>query len=227
VWVRDIVAGSQEKSSRKYQFFDKELLSAGIVGAAFATFVMASDFSMISSLETQFNDMLGMSAFGFGVAFSAMMVTRLIFQIPLGRLSDRYGRKPLIILGLIFIAPATALLGYSTNLFQLSGLRAIQGLTSAAIAAPAFAVAADLSKSGGEGRQMSLITMGFGLGIALGPLLTGGLAVYSLNLPFIIGGVMSILGAWVVYHFVPETIQFADREDVRIAAPSVETGDGD
>jgi MFS family permease len=227
VWVRDRVVAPQEKGSRRVQIFDKELLTAGIIGAGFATFVMASDFSMISSLETQFNDKLGMTAFGFGVAFSAMMVTRLIFQIPLGRLSDRFGRKPLIILGLIVIAPATALLGYSTSLFQLSSLRALQGLTSAAIAAPAFAVAADLSKSGGEGRQMSVITMGFGLGIALGPLITGGLAFYSINLPFIIGGVMSLLGAWVVYRFVPETVQFTKREKILISEPSSEPGDGD
>jgi MFS family permease len=47
-------------------------------------------------------------------------------------------------------------------------------------------LAADLSKGGGEGRQMSIITMGFGLGIALGPLIAGILAVYSSELKLIL-----------------------------------------
>jgi MFS family permease len=226
IWVKDMVVAPHSVEMRKTRMFDKELFSAGIIGAGIATFLMASDFSMISSLETQFNDRLDMTAFGFGVAFSVMMVTRLIFQVPLGRLSDNIGRKPLIIIGLILIAPATALLGYSNNLVQLSTLRAVQGLTSAAIAAPAFAVAADLSKTGGEGRQMSVITMGFGLGIALGPLLTGGLAVYYFDLPFLIGGVMSLLGAWIVFRYVPETIQKVDQPR-KISQPSSELGEGD
>jgi MFS family permease len=226
IWVKDKVVAPHSVEMRKTRMFDKELFSAGIIGAGIATFLMASDFSMISSLETQFNDRLDMTAFGFGVAFSVMMVTRLIFQVPLGRLSDNIGRKPLIIIGLILIAPATALLGYSNNLVQLSTLRAVQGLTSAAIAAPAFAVAADLSKTGGEGRQMSVITMGFGLGIALGPLLTGGLAVYYFDLPFLIGGVMSLLGAWIVFRYVPETIQKVDQPR-KISQPSSELGEGD
>jgi MFS family permease len=104
------------------------------------------------------------------------------------------------------MAPVTTLLGAITTTFQFVGLRFFQGIGSAAVAAPAFALGADLSKAGGEGRQMSLITMGFGLGIALGPLMAGVLAVNSFLLPFLVAGVLSLIGAWVVFHFVPETI---------------------
>jgi len=86
-------------------------------------------------------------------------------------------------------------------------MRILQGLASAAIAAPAFAFAADLSKAGGEGRQMSIITMGFGLGIAIGPLMAGVLAVSSFELPFILSGVMTLVIAWLFFHFVPETLK--------------------
>ena len=96
------------------------------------------------------------------------MIGRLILQIPLGRLSDYIGRKPLILGGLVLMVPATALLGEVTSMLQLVLLRVLQGIAAAGISAPAFAVAADLSKSGGEGRQMSMITMGFGLGMAVG-----------------------------------------------------------
>ena len=104
------------------------------------------------------------------MAFSALTISRLIFQIPIGRWSDTIGRKPLMIGGLVLMAPATILLGYVATTFQLTSVRLVQGLASAGIAAPAFAVAADLAKKGSEGRQLSIITMSFGLGIALGPL---------------------------------------------------------
>jgi MFS family permease len=198
-------------SRARFRIFDPELLTGGIVGLGAATFVMAAVFTMMSTLEVQFNERLDQTAFAFGIAFSALMAGRVLSQIPLGHLSDRIGRKPLILGGLLLMAPATALLGEVTSTFQLTGLRLIQGLASAGIAAPAFALAADLSRAGGEGRQMSIITMGFGLGIAVGPLIAGILAVVSFELPFLIGGALSLLAAWIVYRNVPETVRRGGR----------------
>ncbi len=210
LWVHDVPVPASKKPA-KIQIIDPQLLTAGLLGAAFATFVMAGGFTMMSTLEEQFNARLDMSAFLFSIAFSALLFSRIIFQVPLGRLSDRIGRKPLIIGGLIVMAPTTALLGYVTSFSALTGVRLLQGIGSAAVAAPAFAIAADMAQAGGEGRQMSIITMGFGLGIALGPLVAGILAVNSFQLPFVVAGVLSLLGAWVVYRYVPETVH---REEV-------------
>jgi MFS family permease len=206
-WVHDLPPKNAPSGPIEFRIIDPKLLSGGILGAAFATFVMASGFTMMSTLEQQFNERLNMSAFLFSIAFSALLLSRLLVQVPLGRLSDSIGRKPLIIAGLILLAPTTLLLGYMPTFLTLTGMRVLQGVGSAAVAAPAFAVAGDISQAGGEGRQMSIITMGFGLGVALGPLLAGILAVQSFQLPFIIGGVLSLIGAWVVYRYVPETVR--------------------
>jgi MFS family permease len=207
LWVKDIKPMRSPQSKAKFKFLDRNLINLGIVGASVATFMMASDFSMISTLETQFNSRLNQNAFIFGIAFSALIISRLIFQIPLGRLSDRWGRKPFILAGLIFIAPVTFLLGRVTTTFQFFTVLVLQGVASAAIAAPAFALAADFSRVGGEGRQMSLVTMGFGLGIALGPLLAGALVAYSFILPFFIAGLLTIIVAAFVYFYVPEKLK--------------------
>jgi MFS family permease len=206
IWVMDIPFEAAPARGRPFRIIDCSLLTSGIIGSGIATFVMAGAFSMMTPLEEQFNIRLHESAFGFSIAFSALMVSRLLFQIPFGRLSDIIGRKPLIIAGLILMAPATALLGEVGTTSQLTGLRVMQGLASAAIAAPAFALAADLSKVGGAGRQMSITTMGFGLGIALGPLIAGVLAVFSFHLPFFIGGLLSLAGACFVQRYVEETV---------------------
>jgi MFS family permease len=208
VWVQEIPPPASAQR-RSFRLIDTSLLSSGIAGAAFATFLMAGSFSMMTTLEKQFNQRLDETAFGFSVAFSALMVSRLIFQIPLGRLSDRVGRKPLIIAGLLLMAPSTAVLGLVASTLQLTGARLVQGLGSAAIAAPAFALVGDIAIKGGEGRQMSLITSSFGLGIAVGPLLAGLLAVVSFELPFAAAGALLIVGAWVVHRFVRETVRTA------------------
>jgi MFS family permease len=206
VWVKEPQVPPNGVPAEGFLMFDRKLLDPGIVGAGLATFLMASSFSMMTTLEHQFNERLDQTALGFSVAFSALMVSRLLFQVPLGRLSDRIGRKPLLIGGLVLMGPATALLGMVTSTLQLTGVRLVQGLAAGAIAAPAFAVAADLSSAGGEGRQMSIVTIGFGLGLALGPLIAGVLALHSFEMPFMIGGLMCLAGAWVVLRFVPETV---------------------
>jgi MFS family permease len=206
IWVNDVQVPQNPEVKPRFQIFDRTLINPGILSAGLATFLMASSFSMVTTLENEFNAMLNITALDFGIAFSVLMIGRFFFQIPLGRLSDFIGRRPLVLVGLVLMAPATALLGEVGNMWQLVATRLFQGIASACIAAPAFAVAADLAKTGGEGRQMSVITMGFGLGLATGPLLAGLLAVVFFELPFLAGGVMCLICALIVFRYMPETI---------------------
>jgi MFS family permease len=208
LWVPEMRVAPAPKGARpKFRVFDTALLGPGVLGAAVATFLMAASFSMVTTLENEFNARLDITAVGFGVAFSALMVGRLVSQVPLGRLSDRIGRRPLILGGLLATAPVTMALGLAASLGQLIVLRVAQGVAAAAIAAPAFAVVGDLSKAGGEARQMSIVTTGFGLGIAMGPLVSGVLAVRSFELPFLVLGVLNLAGVWVVHRYLPETVE--------------------
>jgi MFS family permease len=206
LWVDEVRLESSEGEERPFQIIDRELLSPAILALAFATFIMADAFTLIVPLEQDFNQRLNESAFMFGVAFSALMVTRILTQIPLGRVSDHIGRKPLIIGGLLLMAVSTLPMGMVNSTGELIVLRVIQGVGSAGIAAPVFALAADLSKAGGEGRQFSIITMGFGLGTAVGTLGAGTFAAAWFELPFLVGGGLSFVTAWIVYRHVPEAI---------------------
>lgn len=205
LWIKDIPIESRRSGDPPFRIIDRSLLTPGILSAAMATFLTAVAFSMVTTLENEFNARLNMNALGFGIAISGLMIGRLLTQVPLGRLSDSIGRRPLVIGGLILMAPSTILLGEATSMLQLSLLRISQGLASAAIVAPALAVVADLSTAGSAGRQMSVVTMGFGLGIALGPLIAGVLVVAFFELPFLVAGGMSLIGAWVAFRRMPET----------------------
>ncbi len=206
VWIHDQTPHTTAKQRGRVAFFDRRLLNGAVLGSALAVFAMASAFSMVTPLEKQFNQRLDEGAFAFGIAFSVMVVSRMLFQVPLGRWSDHIGRKPLIIGGLILMAPATILMGEVHTTLQLIGLRIVQGIGSAGVAAPAFALAGDAAHDGSTGRQLSMTTMGFGLGIASGPLIAGVLAIPSFKLPFIAVGLILLASAWIIHRHVPETV---------------------
>lgn len=195
------MAGETPESSSTF------LPSSTILVLMVSTIVLASSLSMISALENEFNARLSQTAVGFGIAFSALTIARLLVQIPIGRLSDRIGRKRLIVGGMLALAPLTVLFGFVTTTAQLVGLRLLQGVATAGVAAPAFALAGDLAKKGGEGREMSFVTMGFGLGLGVGPLLAGALAGYvGFRMPFYVVGGLSVLGAGLVWLRAEESI---------------------
>lgn len=171
-----------------------------------AVFVMAISISLIAAVEPEMNRRLGQTAIGFGVAFSMLTVGRFLFQIPVGHWSDRIGRKPLIVAGMVAMIPLTVLQGYAGTTFWLSLDRFLLGVATALLVAPGYAMVADLALPGMLVRQMSLVTMAFGLGVATGPMLSGFLAgVAGFEAPFQIGGAASLVAAILVAIFVKES----------------------
>lgn len=176
-----------------------------IIGLGMA--LMMTSVSLITPLEPKINEMLNQSAIGFSIAFSALTITRLVFQTPIGRLSDKHGRKPFVVGGLILIGALTILVPCVRSTTELALIRMGQGLASAGIAAPGFALAAD--KTGGrKGAEMSVLTTGFMGGLAAGPLLAGSLAGYvSFESPFWVGGILAISGGLMIQALVTETVE--------------------
>ncbi len=209
LWVQDIPVSTTREI--KLPSFRGQLTPA-LLTLGLATLAMATAFSLISALEKQFNTRLHQGALGFGIAFSALMISRVLLQIPIGRWSDQSSRKPFIIAGLMLMTASTVPLGWVTRNWQFVLLRVFQGLGSAAIAAPVFALAADMSKVGGEGRHMSIVTMGFGFGIAMGTLIGGVGSLVSFQFPFFIGGALTFIAAGLTYWLVPSSAGHEKRK---------------
>ncbi len=183
------------------------ILNPAILSAAFGSLLLASTFAMVATLENQFESRLNIGAFLFAVAYSALLIGRLYFQVPFGRISDRVGRKPLLLGGLLLLAPSTALLGNVATFGEFVAVRLIQGMAAAGIAVSALAYAGDMAQaqgSGRQGRQVSVVTIGFGLGIAIGPLLAGILGAIFFQLPFWVEGALCLVGATTAFLFMRE-----------------------
>lgn len=207
--VRRVIQPASQPAIPKDSGGTSPILNPGILSAAFASMAMASAFTLVTTLENQFESRLHINALLFAVAFSALMISRMVCQVPFGRFSDRVGRKPLLLSGLFVLAPATAALGIVSTLGQFIAARLVQGTASAAIVVSALAFAGDQAESQGsrrQGSQASIVTVGFGLGIAIGPLLAGFLATVFFQLPFWVDGGLCLLGAIAAFFFMKETI---------------------
>lgn len=147
----------------------------------------------------------GASGAQLGLVFAAFSISRFLLGPLVGRLSDRVGRKRLIVVGLGVYTLVSLLYVVAQTLWQLGAFRFVQGIASVMVTPIAQAYVGDLTPPGREGRTMNLFYASMFVGQALGPLLGGYLAeAWSLQAPFYAMGILSLLSLIGVTAFVPE-----------------------
>ncbi|MFB6155785.1 MAG: MFS transporter [Haloferacaceae archaeon] len=192
---------------------ERDALLDPVFTLGLASLFMAIGIALISAIESQVNAHLHQGAFLFGVEFASFTFAQVIFQAPIGSASDEYGRKPFVLGGLLLLVPATFAQGFVAQPWTMAVARFVQGVAGAAVFAPAMALAGDYARAGESGTQLSVLTMAFGLGVAIGPLVSGALARYSYSLPFVIGAALALLGAILVHTQVEDTVRGGGARD--------------
>lgn len=150
-----------------------------------------------------------------GLAIGIYGLTQASFQIPLGLLSDRFGRKRIIIAGLLVFAIGSVVAALSDNIYSIIIGRAIQGM--GAIAAATMALAADLTEENNRAKVMASIGMTIGIAFAvamiIGPLINDW---YGLSGIFWITAMLAIVGMALVAFVVPTPKKLFHHRDAGV-----------
>jgi multidrug resistance protein len=132
-----------------------------------------------------------------------------------GRLSDRVGRRPILLLGLVGSGLSYLLFGLATSLWWLLASRIMQGIAGANVPV-AQAYIADSTDVENRTRGMGLVGAAFGLGFIAGPAIGGVLVNFGYAVPGLFAAALSILNAGAAYFYLPESLSPEVR--VQVAA---------
>jgi DHA1 family tetracycline resistance protein-like MFS transporter len=140
-----------------------------------------------------------------GILFASYSVMQLIFSPILGRLSDKYGRRPILFFSLLGTSLGFLILGFATTLWMLFLGRIIDGITGGNIST-AQAYIADVTTPENRAKGMGLIGAAFGLGFIFGPAIGGILSRWGIGVPFFFAGGLAFANAILLYFTLPETV---------------------
>lgn len=180
--------------------------------ALFAVFlticVSLMGFGIVIPLLPAYAQQFNASELEIGLLFASFSVAQLLASPLLGVWSDRWGRRPVLILSLLGSALSFVILALAPNLGWLFVSRLVDGFTGGNITT-ARAYIADISEPHERSRNFGLIGAAFGLGFILGPALGGALAHFGLAAPawFAVG--LSLASAFLAWYQLPETVHRA------------------
>jgi DHA1 family tetracycline resistance protein-like MFS transporter len=144
------------------------------------------------------------SPFEIGLVVSIYSWMQFVFSPILGRLSDKYGRRPVLFVSMLGSAVGYVVLGLANTLVLVFVGRIISGITGGNISA-AQAYIADVTTKENRAKGMALFGAAFGLGFVLGPAIGGITSKYGVHVPFFIAALLSLIAATAVYFVLPES----------------------
>ena len=146
----------------------------------------------------------------FGLLLASYGVMQFFFSPILGGLSDRYGRRPVLLVSLAFTSLEFFVLANAHSIWILFAGRILTGITGASFTA-ASAYIADISPPDKRAKNFGIIGAAFGAGFILGPAAGGLLGHFSLRAPFWAAGILSLLNCLYGAFVLPESLPKEDR----------------
>lgn len=169
-------------------------------------------FMILPVMSLYAGDLKGVTPLLLGLAISVYGLTQALLQIPFGLMSDRFGRKKIITLGLLLFVAGSIVAALSTTIYGIILGRALQG--SGAVAAAVMALAADLTLEQNRTKIMATIGISigisFGIAMVIGPLLA---SVVGLQGIFWFTAVLAIIGIIVLHKVVPQPASLSVHKD--------------
>lgn len=161
-------------------------------------------FGIVVPILGRYAERFGASGFEVGLLFASFSLAQLICAPLLGRLSDRIGRKPVILISLIGTAVGSFITAAAGALWVLFLGRILDGASGASVAVVQGAVT-DIAPVEDRPRLLGLIGAAFGVGFVIGPALGGLAALGGSHLPFLVAGTLASINAVMAWFRVPET----------------------
>jgi MFS transporter, DHA1 family, multidrug resistance protein len=172
---------------------------------SFTLLVVMLGYGMIQPIIPFLIIKLGASGSDLGILASVYAAMQLVCAPLWGTLSDRIGRKPVLLIGVLGYAISMFIFGMATQFWMLFVARTFSGVLSSAAMPTSMAYLSDnlpeKERSGAVGKLGAAV----GLGVVLGPLLGGFLSTNSLSLPFFVGSALAALALVLIYLLLPES----------------------
>jgi DHA1 family multidrug resistance protein-like MFS transporter len=162
-------------------------------------------YGMVIPIMPFFIDSLGGSGRIFGLLIALYGITEFLFAPIWGGISDKIGRKPVLIVSVLGEGASMLMLGFSSRLWMLFTTRALAGIVSSATVPITLAYVSDGTSEEDRGKAIGMVGAAMGLGVILGPVIGGWLAGTSLILPFFIASGLCVAALLLIMFFVPES----------------------
>lgn len=146
-------------------------LALTLVSAAICMDMLA--YTLVIPVLPSYAAILGADAVAIGIIYGAYSASLLLFSIPFGILSDRIGRRPIMVLGMLSLAATGAIFAFSADAATLVAARLLQGASGAATWSAGLAMVSDTSGPGERGRRLGLAMAAMSAGTLVGPVVGG------------------------------------------------------
>jgi DHA1 family tetracycline resistance protein-like MFS transporter len=161
-------------------------------------------FGIVVPILGRYAERFGANGLQVGLMFASFSVAQMVFAPILGRISDKVGRKPVIVFSLIGTAVGSFVTGAAGALWVLFLGRILDGASGASVAVAQGAVA-DIAPPEQRARLMGMLGAAFGVGFVVGPALGGLAALGGPHVPFYLAGSIAAINAVAAIIRLPET----------------------
>ena len=176
-----------------------------LVALFLTIFVSLIGFGIIIPLLPFYAESFGASPFQIGLLFASFSISQLIASPLLGDLSDRFGRRPVLMASLLGTAVSFLIMALAQSLLALFLARIIDGLSGGNITT-ARAYVADVTTEENRARGYGVIGAAFGLGFIIGPGLGGAFSMISYTAPIWVAVILTLGAIVVAWAWLPETV---------------------